>query len=162
MSQVQFPEGRDCRDGVIHISTRLFLRAKGSWWADLNKGVWRPAETGHMLVVLPRRATPTFPDCVASQRKPQQVPPLHCFLISQILFGSLRTPLSTLFYPSTMSSLTADLSLPDQSPNEWDRLPDCVFIGPSLKEHDTLITGQRRQSEFVNRELQRIKKSDHG
>lgn len=60
-----------------------------------------------------------------------------------------------------MGSLTADLSLPGQSPNEWDRLPDCVFIGQSLKEHDTLITGQRRQSEFVNRELQRIKKSDH-
>lgn len=61
-----------------------------------------------------------------------------------------------------MSSLTADLSLPDQSPNEWDRHPDCVFIGQSLKEHDTLITGQRRQSEFVNRAQQRIKKSDHG
>lgn len=98
---------------------------------------------------------------LAGMENPTQVPPLLCFLISQILFVSLRLPPSTLFYLFPTSSLPADLSLPDQSPNEWDTLPDCVFIVPSLKEHDTLITGQRRQSEFVNRELQRIKKSDH-
>lgn len=118
-------------------------------------------EAGHKLVIFLCRATPTFPDCAASQRdgKPHQVPPPFVYPLARYVLALFITPLKLCF---TLSPWAVSKLICHYLTNEWDRLPDCVFIGQSMKEHDTLITGQHRQSELVNHELQHIKKSDHG